>query len=255
MSVEAISWALSQPVERSSAKFVLVAMANCAGPDLQCWPSMGYLTEATSQDRKTVLENVKRLIEAGYIAATDGRKGKTNQVVVYQLQTPSKDTQKRNSTENGTVPKTEAKSPVFPAKESRFSVQTVPKTGHGTVKEPSENRKGIQKSAPECAPLSALVAAGFDEATAAEFIAHKARLKAPLTARAWADHLSECRKAGWTPMQAAIKVIAKNWKGFEAKYVAGGKADEMSKWIKGTSLDPDFQGYDDGVINAVPAIR
>jgi len=65
-----------------------------------------------------------------------------------------------------------------------------------------------------------LVAAGIDEPTAVEFIAHKASVKAPLTARAWADHLAESGKAGWTPKQAAEKVMAKSWKGFEAKYVA-----------------------------------
>lgn len=68
---------------------------------------------------------------------------------------------------------------------------------------------------------SELVAAGFPDAVAAEFIAHKSRLKAPLTARAWADHVREAGKAGWTPLQAAEKVMAKSWKGFEAKYVAG----------------------------------
>lgn len=156
MSVEAISWALAQPVERSSAKFVLVAMANCAGPDMTCWPSMAYLTEATSQDRKTVLENVKRLTEAGYIQATEARAGRTAQVVVYRLTAPEKESQKRNSTENGTVPKTEAKSPVFPVKESRFSVETVPKTGHGTVIgtviEPSGNKKGAAVLSQPLAP-------------------------------------------------------------------------------------------------------
>ena len=69
--------------------------------------------------------------------------------------------------------------------------------------------------------VSALVDAGLDEKTALDFIDHKARLKAPLTDRAWADHLAECKKAGWSAQQAAEKVMAKSWKGFEAKYVAG----------------------------------
>jgi hypothetical protein len=45
-------------------------------------------------------------------------------------------------------------------------------------------------------------------------------MKAPLTARAWTDHCHEAAKAGWTPLQAAEKVMAKSWRGFEAKYVA-----------------------------------
>lgn len=234
MSVEAITWALAQPVERSSTKFVLVAMANCGGTDGLCWPSVQYLCDATSQDRKTVLENLRRLREAGYIIATDERRGSTAQVVVYRLNSANngtvKESQNRNSTEKGTVPKTPAKSPVIPSEESRFSAGTGPKTGHGTINEPSGNRQGNhQKPAvapkpkapkPETVDVETLMAAGFDAAVAAEFIAHKAARKAPLTGRAWRDHLSESAKAGWTPLQAAEKVMAKNWSGFEARYVA-----------------------------------
>lgn len=63
--------------------------------------------------------------------------------------------------------------------------------------------------------------AGIPAEVADEFIAHKAEYKAPLTVRAWRDHLTESTKAGWTPLKAAEKVMAKGWKGFEAKYVLG----------------------------------
>lgn len=74
---------------------------------------------------------------------------------------------------------------------------------------------------PEAIAPELLVEAGFTPEIAAEFIAHKQRLKAPLTLRAWEDHLAEAAKAGWTPLQAAEKVMAKGWKGFEARYVSG----------------------------------
>lgn len=73
---------------------------------------------------------------------------------------------------------------------------------------------------PENVSSVVLVAEGFDDGTAADFIAHKQRMKAPLTARAWADHLRESAKAGWSAMAAAEKVMAKGWRGFEAKYVS-----------------------------------
>lgn len=78
---------------------------------------------------------------------------------------------------------------------------------------------GGKKAQALCVPVSILVDNGFDVLTAEEFIAHKSRMKAPLTARAWADHLAESAKAGWRPLAAAEKVMAKSWKGFEAKYV------------------------------------
>lgn len=87
---------------------------------------------------------------------------------------------------------------------------------------PESGKKTARKrAASTLASPDVLVAAGFDAQTAAEFIEHKASVRAPLTARAWADHCREATKAGWSPLQAAEKVMAKGWKGFEAKYVAG----------------------------------
>ncbi len=159
MSVEAIAWALRQPIKQSSAKFVLVVMANCAdGKDFLAWPSTAYLAEATGQDRKTVMKNVSLLREMGFIEDAGERKGETKQVVVYRLKEPENGTvsdagnstkngtveqsQKRNSSKNGTVPIFPPKGPNFPAKQSQFSLETVPKTGHGTVNEPSEEPSG-----------------------------------------------------------------------------------------------------------------
>lgn len=145
MSVEAVAWALKQPVKHSSAKFVLVALANCAnGHSFECWPSVAYLCEATAQNRKTVIGNIGRLIEDGYIKDTGDRKGRTGGIKTYRLNTgashekdvrsspkngTAKQSQKRNSTENGTVPKTDGSS-------TENGHEAVPKTGHGTVSEP-----------------------------------------------------------------------------------------------------------------------
>ena len=123
MSVEAIGWALGQAIERSSAKFVLVAMANCAGPDMTCWPSISYLCDATCQDRKTVMENIKRLKESGHLTDTGERKGSTGSVVVYRMSSPengtAKQSQKRVSLQAEAVPKTDTSSTVFPQKQYR----------------------------------------------------------------------------------------------------------------------------------------
>ena len=74
MSIEALAWALRQRPETSSAKFVLVALANCAdGVDFIASPPVGYAAEVTGQDRKTVLANLARLRQAGYIVDTGER--------------------------------------------------------------------------------------------------------------------------------------------------------------------------------------
>lgn len=150
MSVEAITWALDQPVKHSTAKFVLVVLANCAHSEsMTAYPSTGYLVNATGQDRKTVLANLRRLMEMGFITDTGERRGATKQVIVYQLNTtrntPEKQAQIRNSSENGTVPKTGGNSTVFPQKESRFSAKQSQKRDTEPL-EPSWNRKSKQIS-------------------------------------------------------------------------------------------------------------
>lgn len=133
MSNEAINWALAQPIKHSTAKFVLVVMANCAdGQEWLAWPSVAHLAESTGQDRKTVLENIKRLIALGHIADTGSRKGSTRQVPVYRLN--------GNSTENGTVPDLAANRPEIDDQQARISAPAVPKTGPGTTRNHQVNQ-------------------------------------------------------------------------------------------------------------------
>lgn len=136
MSVEAITWALKEPITHSSMKFVLVVLANCASPDeCEAYPSTAYLAEATAQDRKTVQANIKRLIEMGYIVDTGGRKGRTRQVIIYRINCPGFGPVIRAEEDQKREP---LKRPVFPVKEARFSPETGPKTGHGNQRKLKE---------------------------------------------------------------------------------------------------------------------
>jgi pyocin large subunit-like protein len=127
VSLEAITWAFKQPVPNSSAKFVLVALANRANPDQKgrviAWPSIDYIANVTSQNRKTVITNLAKLREWKLIDDTGDRVGRTGQIPVYELKVPgdlfTEQAQKRNSSRTGTVPKTVRKSPVFSSKQSQ----------------------------------------------------------------------------------------------------------------------------------------
>jgi len=85
MSFEAISWALKQDIARTTEKFCLVMMANYAGYDGLCYPSIDRLSLDMSQDRKTVMKSIQSLIEAGYLEDTSKRVGATKSVIVYRL--------------------------------------------------------------------------------------------------------------------------------------------------------------------------
>jgi hypothetical protein len=83
----------------------------------------------------------------------------------------------------------------------------------------SGEKRGKRAPAVDTVEAETLVEAGFDRQAADDFIAHKRRVKAPLTPRAWADHQREAAAAGWSVQAAADKVMARNWKGFCAAYV------------------------------------
>ncbi|WP_322009252.1 helix-turn-helix domain-containing protein [Paraburkholderia sp. J12] len=181
MSVTATFWVRAQRVGKGSPKAVLIALADFAGEDFRVWASMEAIEQFIEQDRKTILANIKRLKDLGYLEDTGERTGRTGQVVVYQMTRPAdaakvemtnrdgkvmeigpplskhsqnrnssengvvKQSQKRNSSRNGTVPNLDGNSTVFPSKQSQISVETVPNLGHGTTKElPKEQKSNDQ---------------------------------------------------------------------------------------------------------------
>lgn len=129
-------WVFKQDLKPSSVKFVLLALADHAGASGEAWPCIKSLSDKTSQDRKTVIAAITKLENLGYIIDTGKRSGATGQVKVYRLfgwneECSTEEYQKRNRSENG-------------AKQSRFSLETVPKTGHGTQREPKGNHQSPQ---------------------------------------------------------------------------------------------------------------
>jgi pyocin large subunit-like protein len=149
----AIDWAIGLQLDKSSVKFVLVCLANRANDNTAlCFPSIKQLEQDTCQDRKTVISNLRALCQLGLIQDTGERVGTTKQIIVYRLMVGSSP-KIGTSTENGTVPVLESNSTVFPHEQSRFSVETVPKTVHGTQRNPkgtqARNARGRRSRAGE----------------------------------------------------------------------------------------------------------
>lgn len=101
MSHQAVTWALRQPVSHSPAKFVLAVLAHHVKADAsrpwRAFASVTLLVQQTGQDRKTVLANLKRLVDLGCLVDSGEREGGTGRVVVWHLREPA------NSPETGTV--------------------------------------------------------------------------------------------------------------------------------------------------------
>ena len=116
MSIDATraTWKLSTQVT-AIQKLLLLSLADRAGEDGECWPSLKRLEADTNLNRKTLIDNRKKLIALGLIELTGEMKGKKKQIPVMRLtyinqreQEPtSPENGSRTSTENGTRTSTE----------------------------------------------------------------------------------------------------------------------------------------------------
>lgn len=234
MSFTAVTWAFEQTVDKASAKFVLVAMAQCVNAksdDMVSWASARRLATMTGQDIKTVESALKRLRESGHIVDTGARVGSTGQVIVYRLNTP----ENGGVTDSGNTPKFPTKTsefggveddsntPVFPVKHPRFSLkdprfsrQTPPKTGDGIGKGIGKNRERNREER-ACTPATPDV----PDSLMADYLKVRAAKKAgPLTETALAGLRREAAKAGITLAAAITVCCERGWQGFKADWIA-----------------------------------
>lgn len=85
MSVDATRWAWLASPSKSSELLVLLSMADRAGEDHTCWPSVARLVKDTKLNEKTVNTALKGLVAQGLIEDTGKRVGSTGRVKVYRL--------------------------------------------------------------------------------------------------------------------------------------------------------------------------
>ena len=232
MSLDAIRWALDQAVEKSSAKFVLVVMADCVNSvdcEMLCWPSYKFLAGRTHQDVKTVEMAVYRLKEKGFIVDTGLRRGDTGKIVVYRLNAPKSGCvtprpqepeqpleAQLNAPEIGCIGEA-SNPPKFPANPPKNGEQSPqippaipPKTG-------VRSRKNRERTGKE--PGSVLTAIdGVPDKTFADWMV--ARKQVPVTSSVIAGLEREATKAGLTVAEAVIFCAESSWRGFNAGWYA-----------------------------------
>lgn len=228
MSFDAIRWALDQQVDKASAKFVLVAMADCVpndAPVWECFASYRYLAARTGLDAKTVEAAVTRLKNEGFIVDTGQRRGETGKVVVYRLNDPKsgvvtqgpheangdasqhrKDPEFGGIEQNGNPPKFPANPPKFPIQRPQFSGVMTPKTGYGSKKETKREEKREGPSIPGVAP----------ELVADWLAVRKAKRAGPLTGTAINALVREANKAGLSLTEAVTFCCEASWVGFNS---------------------------------------
>lgn len=246
MSIEVQNWALQQqlPPGNSTAKHVLTIIGNQASEDPRhpgqqvAFPSVEYLVWATGQNRKTVLANIKRLVQWRLIEDTGRRLGRTKQVVIYRVNCgpdlfheqsrnrnrsdigtvpvkPPPQWREGKSTEIGTVPKSE---------QYRNQPERVPILGHGTKSIAFGGEARAEAREADSGELTADQVAqlvepfdlpeGIDPAVFARFVKHREEKRLPLSGQTWfmvRGDLVAMRKAGADPNQALKDAITRGW--------------------------------------------
>jgi hypothetical protein len=132
MSLDATRWAWLQRIGRSSAKLVLLSIADRAGEDHTAYPSIARLSEDTEMDRKTVMSAIRYLIEKGIIEAQRRAGARTT----YRL--VGVEGRESTSTKNGTGTKSGTSTKNGTAPVPNLVPQPVPNLGH----EPINNQSG-----------------------------------------------------------------------------------------------------------------
>jgi hypothetical protein len=215
----------------STQKLVLLALCDSANDIGECYPSVPHLVDKCSLSERTIQTAIVELAALGHLRR-ELRKGRST---VYWMTpnpsatpaAPAPHPRSSRTPANAAPPQQLHPTPATGAPPPPQLLHPTPAAPAPiTINEPSSDPSGNHKTdaggrkgaKPEVS-AALLIAAGFPPEVAAEFIDHKRAMKAPLTERAWADHVREAEKAGWTPLAAAEKVMARGWKGFEAAYV------------------------------------
>lgn len=221
MSVDATKWAWLQQI-KSSHKLVLLALADRAGEDNECWPSVSRLEKDTGLDRKTIMSAIQSMENDGILTVfrIQGAGNKYKLLGVDNRET---------STKNGTASSTKNGTSTGIGTSTRNGTTPVPKTGQGSTKngtttstkngiqnlkeEPINNLKGNLKD------IAILAEFGIGQDLAKDFITHRKKHKAAISKTVLNGFQREADIAGISINDAIRISIERGWRGFKAEWI------------------------------------
>jgi hypothetical protein len=74
MSIEALNWAWEQPVRKATNKLFLLALADHANSDGECWPSMKRIAERSDISPRHVSRAINELVDLGLVEKANRRR-------------------------------------------------------------------------------------------------------------------------------------------------------------------------------------
>lgn len=229
MSVDATIWAWKASVQSSAQRVVLLSMADRAGENHTCYPSVSRLAQDCCLDRKTVMRAIDQLEELGLVKDTGSIRG--NGVKVYQLigvlgREDVPRTEKLTSTKSGTSTKTGTGGKNGTSTSIKSGTCTSTKNGTQNLPiepiiEPNNNIKRASTSKTNKFDFKAkLVEQGVSEKLATEFMQVRKAKGGVSTERAFSILSKQIEKANLTFVQAIEFCLnrQKPWAAFEAQW-------------------------------------
>lgn len=86
-----------------------------------------------------------------------------------------------------------------------------------------------------------MILPGLSEESANEYLAFRKQKKAPLTPGAWKAIAGEIVKTGMLPDDAVNMAMARNWQGFESKWVVGQPGSQGQRMSKQEMIEANNQ--------------
>lgn len=214
MSVDATRWAWLAPVKSSTQRLVLLSLADRAGEYHTCFPSVARITKDTKLNRKTIMKVIGELIELGLVEDTGHKKGATKQVIVYRLLgIKTREDEEINSTNIGTVPKTE---------QSQNYQETVPFLPHNSTNIGTQNLKGTKKESNNNIKFNfaqELKNLGAEEQLISDWLVVRKNKKAANTKTSFDGFVRELKKSN-LEVNTVLKIcVERNWQGFKSGWL------------------------------------
>lgn len=223
MSLDATRWAWRQDV-RPTQKLVLLSLADRAGENHECHPSIARLEADTGLYRETVMEAITDLESAGLLIV-DRQLGKGNRYQLVGVDDRHNQSVKadRSSTENQSGKPVGKNRPEKADQSGKADTTSREKPTTTSREKPTLNlpSEPINESKNKRSGVAAHVARpeSVSESVWEDFLALRKAKRAAMTQTALNGFVREAQKAGMALQDVLELCCAKGWQGFEAAWV------------------------------------
>ena len=209
VSVKIMSLVFERYPNGGGEMLLALALADHAHDDgTRIFPSVATLASKTRQSRRTVQNQLHKMVDEGWLIPVANLKGGRNKAVEYHIQ--------RGWIKGADFAPIEEKGAVDDKKgcnQRQERVQPVAPEPSLTINKPS-------KSVTLTPALMVFELPGLSPEVAQEYLDHRKALRKPLSAGAWRSIAGEVRKAiGFSPSAALREAMAAGWVGLRADWL------------------------------------